>query len=97
MFYLRINLKRDKSRMFANLVAAVYILAVIISDDGVGFDMEEAKKKQETQSDGKSHVGMENTRRRLQDMCGGRIVTESTPGEGTVVTVILPKKGQGDT
>ena len=44
MFYLRINLKRDKSRMFANLVAAVYILAVIISDDGVGFDMEEAKK-----------------------------------------------------
>ena len=67
---------------------------VIISDDGVGFDMEEVRKKQETQSDGKSHVGMENTRRRLQDMCDGSVVIESTPGEGTVATVILPKSGQ---
>lgn len=67
---------------------------VIISDDGVGFDMEEAKKKQETQSDGKSHVGMENTRRRLADLCGGSVMIESTPGEGTVATVILPKSGQ---
>ena len=67
---------------------------VIISDDGVGFDMEEVRKKQETESDGKSHVGMENTRRRLQDMCDGRVEIESTPGEGTVATVILPKSGQ---
>ena len=67
---------------------------VIISDDGVGFDMEEVRKKQENESDGKSHVGMENTRRRLQDMCDGRVEIESTPGEGTVATVILPKSGQ---
>ena len=67
---------------------------VIISDDGVGFDMEEVRKKQETESDGKSHVGMENTRRRLQDMCDGRVEIESTPGEGTIATVILPKSGQ---
>ena len=69
---------------------------VIISDDGVGFDPEEVRKKQETQSDGRSHVGMENTKRRLQEMCGGRVEIESTPGEGTVATVILPKSGQGE-
>ena len=67
---------------------------VIISDDGVGFDMEEAQKKPETQSDGRSHVGMENTRRRIADLCGGSVTIESTPGEGTVATVILPKSGQ---
>ena len=67
---------------------------IIISDDGVGFDMEEARKKRETKSDGKSHVGMENTERRLADMCDGRVEIESTPGEGTVTTVILPKSGQ---
>ena len=67
---------------------------IIISDDGVGFDPEEARKKQETQSDGKSHVGMENTRRRLKDLCDGEVVIESTPGEGTVATIILPKSGQ---
>ena len=67
---------------------------VIISDDGVGFDMEEVKKRQESESDGRSHVGMENTKRRLKDLCDGEVVIESTPGEGTVATMILPKSGQ---
>ena len=62
---------------------------VIISDDGVGFDTTAQKK-----DDGRSHVGMENTRRRLKDMCGGKMIIESTPGVGTVATVILPKEGQ---
>ncbi len=62
---------------------------VIISDDGVGFDTSAPKK-----DDGRSHVGMENTRRRLKEMCGGEVKIESTPGEGTVATAILPKEGQ---
>lgn len=62
---------------------------VIVSDDGVGFDVNAPKKE-----DGRSHVGMENTKRRLKDMCGGEVTIESTIGEGTVATVILPKEGQ---
>ena len=62
---------------------------VIISDDGVGFDTTAQKK-----DDGRSHVGMENTQRRLKDMCGGEMIIKSTPGEGTVATVRLPKEGQ---
>ncbi len=62
---------------------------VVISDDGVGFDTSAERK-----DDGRSHVGMENTQRRLRDMCGGEVRIESTVGEGTVATVILPKKGQ---
>ncbi len=38
---------------------------VIVKDDGVGFDMNAPKK-----DDGRSHVGMENTRTRLKEMCG---------------------------
>jgi sensor histidine kinase YesM len=64
---------------------------VIISDDGVGFDTTAEKK-----DDGRSHVGMENTQRRLKDMCGGEVKIESTVGEGTVATVILPKEGQNN-
>ena len=67
---------------------------VIVSDDGVGFDVNAARELQETKSDGRSHVGMENTKRRIAEMCGGSVVIESTPGEGTVATVILPKSGQ---
>ena len=62
---------------------------VIVSDDGVGFDVNAPQKE-----DGRSHVGMENTRRRLKEMCGGEVNIESTIGEGTVATVILPKEGQ---
>ena len=62
---------------------------VIISDDGVGFDVNAPKK-----DDGRSHVGMENTRKRLKDLCGAEVITESVIGEGTTTRVILPKEGQ---
>ena len=61
---------------------------VIVSDDGKGFDVNEVK------NDGRSHIGMENVRRRLKEMCGGEVTIASTVGEGTVATVTLPKEGQ---
>ena len=69
---------------------------VVVSDDGVGFEPEEARIKQEMKSDGKSHVGMENTRKRLKDMCGADVVIESRTGEGTTVRVIIPKGETGN-
>ena len=59
---------------------------IIISDDGVGFDTSVKK------NDGRSHIGMENTRRRLKDMCGADVVITSAIGEGTVARVIIPKE-----
>ena len=62
---------------------------VIISDDGVGFDTSAPPKQ-----DNKSHVGMDNTRMRLREMCGGDVIIDSTVNEGTTATIILPKEGQ---
>ena len=62
---------------------------IIIADDGVGFDTNAPKK-----NDGRSHVGMENTKKRLKDLCGADVVITSTVGEGTTVRVILPKEEQ---
>ena len=61
-------------------------------DDGVGFDTQAPKE-----DNGRSHVGMENTKKRLQDMCHGEVILESTPGQGTTARIILPKDGQPDT
>ena len=61
---------------------------VIISDDGVGFDTEQKR------NDGRSHVGMENTRRRLKELCNAEVIITSVVGEGTVATVLLPKEDQ---
>ena len=74
---------------------------VIISDDGVGFDPAAIETERAGQDPGndlqkekRSHVGMENTKRRLREMCRGEVVIESKIDEGTVVRIILPKAGQ---
>ena len=58
---------------------------VIISDDGVGFDVNEVK------NDGRSHIGMENIKRRLKDMCNADVEITSVIGEGTTARIIIPK------
>jgi len=52
---------------------------------GVGFDTSEVK------NDGRSHVGMENTKRRLKDMCNADVVITRVIGEGTTAKIIIPK------
>ena len=64
---------------------------VIITDDGVGFDTNAPRE-----DDGRSHVGMENTKKRLSDMCKAKVEITSVVGEGTKAIVILPKEGQPD-
>ena len=58
-----------------------------VSDNGVGFDTSAPKPE-----DGRSHVGMENTKKRLHDMCGASITVESVPGKGTTARIIIPKQ-----
>lgn len=62
---------------------------VEIKDDGVGFDTEAAP------SDERKHIGIENVRNRLKDMCGGTMEIKSMVGVGTRVTVEIPKKKGG--
>ena len=62
-----------------------YIIKV--SDTGCGFDPTVPK------NDGKRHVGIENVRQRLSNMCSGSLNIESTPGVGTLATVRIPKGG----
>ena len=63
-----------------------YIIRV--SDTGCGFDPTQPK------NDGKRHVGIENVRQRLANMCRGSLTIESTVGEGTHATIRIPKGGK---
>ena len=60
-----------------------YIVKVL--DTGCGFDPSAPK------NDGKSHVGIENVRQRLSNMCEGSLTIESEIGVGTLVTIKIPK------
>lgn len=57
---------------------------ITVTDDGVGFDPAEISK------DG--HVGIENVRHRIEAQCGGKLEISSSLGEGTEVTIWIPKK-----
>ena len=57
-----------------------------IIDDGVGFDPDHLP------NDGRTHVGIENVRNRLKDMCNGTLTIKSKVGVGTRVTVEIPVK-----
>ncbi len=59
---------------------------ITVEDDGVGFDVNEIK------DDGRSHVGFKNIKKRLQVMLNAETNVSSTIGEGTTVTIIIPKK-----
>lgn len=63
---------------------------ITVVDDGVGFDPD---KKPD---DGRTHVGIENVRQRLKTMCDGTLTIESRCGEGTCVTVRLPKEKKNE-
>lgn len=62
---------------------------VEVSDDGVGYDPDALPQ------DGRAHIGIQNVRERLQDVCRGQLTIESAPGRGTTARIVIPKCRQG--
>jgi len=60
---------------------------VIIEDDGIGFD-----PSKPVSDDGRSHVGMNNVKSRLQHMCNATVTVESSPGNGCKTTIFFPEQ-----
>lgn len=59
-------------------------IVITVEDDGVGFDMQELEKEQS--------VGLKNIRFRLEHLVQGSLEIASRKGEGTKVTIRLPKE-----
>lgn len=59
---------------------------ISIQDDGIGFDPTTAPKKEN------GGLGLENVRSRLDQIMKGTMVIDSKPGEGTTVTITIPRK-----
>ena len=59
---------------------------ITVSDTGAGFDVEHYM------DDGKVHVGLMNVRQRLASRMNATVEIDSTPGNGTTVTVTIPRE-----
>lgn len=61
-------------------------ILIIVEDTGVGFDPNHKN------DDGRSHLGLENVKRRISMMSHGDIEIDSVIGEGTIIKIELPKE-----
>lgn len=59
---------------------------IYVIDNGVGFD---TKKK--PADDGRSHIGVENVRVRIEKRVNGKLEIFSTKGKGTTAVITIPK------
>lgn len=60
---------------------------VHVIDDGVGFNINEKPKDDE-----RHHIGIDNTRSRLEQMCSGTLDIQSKVGIGTTAVITIPKQ-----
>lgn len=60
-----------------------------IIDDGIGYDTANAVK-----NDGRSHVGRNSVKNRIEAMCGGKVAFESEIGKGSITAIYIPKNMQ---
>jgi len=69
---------------------------VTIEDDGVGMDPEQLRSVLAGHADG-DHVGLRNVDARLRQVYGNDhgLVVETAPGEGTLITMRVPKSQPG--
>ena len=77
--------KRGGGRVIISTREHADCYVITVTDTGCGFDVTKEK------DDGKRHVGIQNVRQRLFNMCQGSLTISSEIGAGTVATIRIPK------
>ena len=63
------------------------IITITVADDGLGFDVNNPV----TESGSRSHIGLENVRKRVESYRDGMLTIESEKAKGTTVTISFSK------
>lgn len=64
-------------------------IIVLIEDTGKGFDVKAVSEGR--YEDGEKHIGLENSKYRLNKLCDAELSIDSVLGQGTRVTITIPK------
>lgn len=59
-------------------------------DTGTGFDAEDTEKKKTDGKNSDPHIGLENVKTRLAEMCHGTLKISPRENGGTIVTITVP-------
>ena len=77
------GMQRGQVDIITNLLPDCH--EIVIRDNGKGFSPKEAPGREGL------HIGLQNVRERLQRLCGGTMAIESEAGQGTRVTIRIPR------
>lgn len=80
-----VSKKRGGGRVIISTYEDESNYTICIEDTGVGYDITKPK------NDGKTHVGIQNVRERIETRVNGQLVIESKIGVGTKSIVYIPK------
>lgn len=86
--------KEDKGKIIIHISKDALVLKIKIEDNGVGFDTDCVTIEKDDKKH--SHVGLWNTNRLIQNLCGKEygLNIRSTVGKGTEVKVLLPVRNE---
>lgn len=65
---------------------------IIVKDDGVGFKQGEGVQVEYQDKTKRTHVGIENVKKRMKEQCGGLVQIKSCLGVGTEVLIKIPRE-----
>ena len=77
--------KKDGGKIKISTSETKNCYEIKVADDGVGYDTDKPLE------DGRSHIGVDNTRQRIVALCNGTMNIGSRMGSGTTITIIIPK------
>jgi sensor histidine kinase YesM len=77
--------KKEGGKIEISTIETQNCYEIKVTDNGVGFDTSKPLEE------GRSHVGVDNTRQRVVALCQGTMNIGSRVGNGTTVTIIIPK------
>ena len=77
------GMQRGQIEIITNLLPDCH--EILIRDNGKGFTETDLPHADDP------HIGIENVRERLDQLCGGTLTIESKAGEGTCVTIHIPR------
>lgn len=67
-------------------------ICIIVKDNGVGFKQDKDGRVIYQDKIKRTHVGIENVKKRIQEQCGGFVQIKSKVGVGTEVSIKIPRE-----
>ncbi|MGG4146046.1 ATP-binding protein [Paenibacillus algorifonticola] len=85
-------LSRDEGReIHIRIIEKEHGAEISVADNGLGMDEETVRRILDNRLEGRAGIGLSNTNRRLKQIYGKGLQIRSVPGQGKIISFVVPK------